>query len=42
MTAKRSEITKILDIRGFRILEEVPIEFSQDVAPDDELLENSD
>jgi len=42
MTAKRSEITKIVDIRGFGIPEEVPIELSQDVAPEDELLENSD
>ena len=42
MTAKRSEITKIVDIRGLGIPEEVPIEFSQDVAPEDELLENSD
>ena len=33
MTAKRSQITKIVDIRGFGILEEVPIEFIQDVAP---------
>ena len=38
MTAKRSQITKIVDIRGFGI----PIEFSQDLAPEDELLENSD
>ena len=32
MTAKRSEITKIVYIRGFRIPEEVPIEFTQDVG----------
>ena len=38
MTAKRSEITKIVDIRGFGIPEQVPIEFNQDVAPEDELL----
>ena len=37
-----TEITKIVDIIGFGIPEEVPIEFSQDVAPEDELLENSD
>jgi len=42
MTAKRSEITKIVDIRGFGMSEEVPIEVNQDVAPEDELLENSD
>ena len=42
MTAKRSEITKIVDIRGFGIPEQVPIEFSQDVAPEDDLLENLD
>ena len=42
MTAKRSEITKIVYIRGFRIPEEVPIEFTQDVGHEDELLENSD
>ena len=41
MTAKRSKITKIVDIRGFGIQIEVPIEFSQNVAPKDELLENS-
>ena len=41
MTAKRSEITKTVDIRGFGIPEQVPIEFNQDVAPDHELLENS-
>ena len=40
MTAKRSEITKIADIRVFGMDEEVPVEFSQDVTP--ELLENSD
>ena len=33
MSANHSEITKIVDIRGFGILEEVPIEFIQDVAP---------
>ena len=42
MTAKHSEITKIMDMRGFGIPEEVPIEFSQDVVPEDELFENSD
>ena len=42
MTAKRSEITKIVYIRGFGIPEEVPIDFNQDVSPEDELLENSD
>jgi len=42
MTAKRSEITKTVDIRGFGIPEQVPIEFNQDVAPEDELLENLD
>ena len=42
MTAKRSEITKIVDIRGFGIPEQFPIEFNQDTAPEDDLLENSD
>ena len=42
MTAKRSQITEIVDIRGFGIPEQVPIEFSQDIAPEDDLLENSD
>ena len=42
MTAQRREITKIVDIRRFGIPEEVPVEFSQDVAPEDKLLENSD
>ena len=41
MTAKR-EITKIVDIWSFEIPEQVPIEFNQDVAPEDDLLENSD
>ena len=35
MTAKRNQITKIVDIRGFGIPEEVPIEFSQDISPQD-------
>ena len=42
MTAKCSQITKIVDIRGFRISEEFHIEFSQDIAMEDDLLENSD
>ena len=42
MTAKSNQITKNVHIRGFGILEEVPIEFSQDIAPEDELLEISD
>ena len=42
MTAKRDQITEIVDIRGFGIPEQVPIEFSQDIAPKDDLLENSD
>ena len=42
MTAKRSQITEIMDIRGFGIPEQVPIEFSQDIAPEDDLLGNSD
>ena len=42
MTAKRSQITKIVDNWGFGIPEEVPIEFSPDIAPEDDLLENSD
>ena len=42
MPAKRSEITEIADIRGFGMPEEVPIEFSEDVPPKDDLLENSD
>ena len=42
MTAKRDQITEIVDIRGFGIPEQVPIEFSQDIAPEDDLLENSD
>jgi len=42
MTAKRSEITKIVDIRGFEIPEQVPIEFNLDIAPEDDLWENSD
>ena len=42
MTAKRDQITKIVDIRGFGMPEEVLIEFSQDIAPEDDLLENSD
>ena len=41
MTAKRREITK-MDIRGFGIPEQVPIEFNQDMAPKDDLLKNSD
>ena len=32
MMEKRSQITKIVDIRGFGIQEEVPLEFSQDIA----------
>ena len=31
-----------MDIQGFGINEEVPIELSQDVSPEDELLKNSD
>ena len=42
MTTKRRELTKIVDIRGFGVPEEVPIKFSQDVAPEDKLLENLD
>ena len=42
MTAKRNQITKIVDIRDFGIPEEVPIEFNQEIASEDELLENSD
>ena len=42
MTAKRDQITEIVDIRGFGIPEQVPIEFSQDIASEDDLLENSD
>ena len=42
MTAKRDQITEIVDIRGFGIPEQVPIEFSQDIAPEDDLLENLD
>jgi hypothetical protein len=42
MTAKRREITKIVDIRGFGIPEKVPIEFNHDVTPEDELLKNYD
>jgi len=42
MTAKRDQITGIVDIRGFGIPEQVPIEFSQDIAPEDDLLGNSD
>ena len=42
MTAKRDQITKIVDTRGFGIPEQVHIEFSQDIAPEDDLLENSD
>ena len=42
MTEKRDQITEIVDIRGFGIPEQVPIEFSQDIAPEDDLLENSD
>ena len=51
MIAKRSEITKIVNIRGFGIPEEVlfvccccsvPIDFSQHIAPQDDSLENSD
>ena len=42
MTTKRRELTKIVDIRGFGVPEEVPIKFSQDVAPEDEFLGNSD
>jgi len=42
MTAKSDQITKIVDIRDFGPPEEVPIEFSQDIAPKDKLLENSD
>ena len=41
MTAKPSEITKIVDIRGFEIpviSEEAPIDFNQDSAPEDESL----
>ena len=33
---------EIVDIGGFGIPEQVPIEFSQDIAPEDDLLENSD
>ena len=36
MTAKWSQITKIVDIRGIGIPEEVPVEFSQNIASDDE------
>ena len=35
MTAERDQITEIVDIRGFGIPEEVPIEFSQDIVPED-------
>jgi len=42
MTAKRREITKIVDIRGFGIPEKVPTEFNHDVTPEDELLKNYD
>ena len=45
MTAKRSEFTSWDtngDTRGFGIPEQVPIEFSQDIAPEDESLENLD
>jgi len=31
-----------VDTQGFGMPEEVPIEFNHDVAPEDELLENSD
>ena len=31
-----------MDIRGFGIPEQVPVEFNEEVAPEDELLENSD
>ena len=31
-----------MDIRGFGIPEQVSIEFNQDMAPKDDLLENSD
>ena len=42
MTAKCRKITKMIeDIRGFVIPEEVPVGVSQDVVPEDELLENS-
>ena len=39
MTAKRDQITENVDIRGFGIPEKVPFEFSQDIAPEDDLLE---
>ena len=42
MTLKRCEISKIVDIRGFGIPDEVPIVFNQDVAAEDEIFENSD
>jgi len=42
MTVKRSEVIKIVNIRGFGIPEEVTIDTNQDVAPEYELLENSD
>ena len=42
MAAQRSEITKIVDIWGFGIPDQVPIEFDQNVAPEDDLLANSD
>jgi len=42
MMAKRDQITEIVHIRGFGIPQQVPIEFSQDIAPEDDLLKNSD
>ena len=42
MTAKRDQITEIVDIRGFGIPEQVPVELSQDIAPEIDLLENSE
>jgi len=42
MTAKRDQITKIVDIQNFGVPEEVSIEFKQNIAPENEWLENSD
>ena len=36
ITAKRDKITEIVDIQGFEKPEQIPIEFSQNIGPEDD------
>jgi len=38
MTAKNRVVSKLVDVKGLGVLEEIPVEFKKDIAPEDDLL----